>query len=297
MTKVAVLGLGLMGSAIAQNLLSRNYEVHAYNRTREKTKAVAEKGAIIHPTPRDAVTSDVDIAITLLTDHEAVRDVAIGRDGFLEGMRKGSLWIDMSTILPEASIEQAAECERRGVERLDAPVIGAPQQAAKGELVLVVGGRKDIFEKHLSLMQQLGNEVVYMGPHGTGHKTKLAFNLYLAIQSAGFSEALTLAQKIGVNAKDFVNVINRTPHRNRYTEIKGPRVCNNDFTPSFTLKMMRKDLTLVQDEATEKKISLPVASTVMALYTAAINQGLSELDYSSIALLLQRMNGVNELYV
>jgi len=293
MRKVAILGLGLMGSAIAQNLLSKNYEVHAYNRTQEKTKALAEKGAIIHPTPRDAVARDVDVAITMLTDHEAVRDVAMGRDGFLEAMKKGSLWIDMSTILPEASIEQATECERRGIERLDAPVIGAPRDAARGELVLVVGGTKDIFSKHLRFLQQLGSEVVYMGLHGTGHKTKLAFNLYLAIQSAGFSEALTLAQKIGIDAKDFVDVINKTPHKNRYTETKGPRVCRNDFTPSFTLKMMRKDLTLVQDEATAKKISLPVTSTVLALYTAAINQGLSELDYSSIALLLQRINGIN----
>jgi 3-hydroxyisobutyrate dehydrogenase-like beta-hydroxyacid dehydrogenase len=293
MTKVAILGLGLMGSAIAQNLLLKNYEVHAYNRTHEKTKALADKGAIIHPTPSDAVANDVDVAITMLTDHEAVRDVAMGHDGFLDAMKKGSVWIDMSTILPEASIVHATECERRGIERLDAPVIGGPHDAARGELVLIVGGRKDVFAKHLSLMRQLGNEVVYMGPHGTGHKTKVAFNLYLAIQSAGFSEALTLAQRIGINAKDFVDVINKTPHKNRYTETKGLRVCKNDFTPSFTLKMMRKDLTLVQDEATAKKISLPVTSAVLALYTAAINQGLSELDYSSIALLLQRINGIN----
>jgi 3-hydroxyisobutyrate dehydrogenase-like beta-hydroxyacid dehydrogenase len=293
MTRVAILGLGLMGSAIAQNLLSKNYEVHAYNRTQEKTKALAEKGAMIHPTPRDAVARDVDVAITMLTDHEAVREVAMGRGGFLDGMRKGSLWIDMSTILPEASIEQATECETRGIERLDAPVIGGPQQAVRGELVLMVGGRKEIFTKHLSFLRQFGNEVIYMGPHGTGHKTKLAFNLYLAIQSAGFSEALTLAQRIGIDAKEFVDVINKTPHRNHYTETKGPRVCRNDFTPSFTLKMMRKDLILAQDEATAKKISLPLTSTVIALYAAAINQGLSELDYSSIALLLQRINGIN----
>ena len=292
MTKVAILGLGLMGSAIAQNLLSKNYEVHAYNRTQEKAKALAEKGAIVHATPRDAVARGVDVAITMVTDHEAVRDVAMGRDGFLDGMKKGSAWIDMSTILPEASIEQATECERRGIERLDAPVIGSPQQAARGELTLVVGGRKEVFDKYLSLMREFGKEVIFMGSHGTGHKTKLAFNLYLAILSAGFSEALTLAKRLGIEAKDFVDVINKSPHRNHFTETKGPRVCRNEFPPSFTLKMMRKDLTLVQDEATAKWISLPVTSTVMALYAAAINQGLSELDYSSIALLLQRINGI-----
>lgn len=292
MTRVAVLGLGSMGSAIAQNLRSKNNDVHGYNRTQEKTRKLVGKGVTIHSTPKEAVAGDVDVVITMLTDHEAIREVALGRDGFLQSMKEGSIWIDMSTILPEASIEHATECEQRGIERLDSPVMGSPQQAGRGELVLLVGGREDVFSKHLDFLRQLGNEIIYMGPHGAGHKMKLTFNLYLAIQSVGFSEALTLAQRIGIRANDFVNVVNRTPHRNHYTETKGPRVCKNDFTPSFTLKMMRKDLILVQEEATVKRISLPVSSTVMALYNAAMNQGLSELDYSSIAVVLQKMNGV-----
>jgi 3-hydroxyisobutyrate dehydrogenase-like beta-hydroxyacid dehydrogenase len=293
MAKVAVLGLGLMGSAIAQNLRSRGNEVHGYNRTQEKTRKLAEAGVRIHSTPREAAARDVDVVITMLTDQDAVHEVALGRDGFLQSMKNGSVWIDMSTILPEASVEQATECESKGIERLDAPVMGGPQQAGRGELVLLVGGREEVFSKHLDFLRQLGNEVIYMGPHGAGHKMKLTFNLYLAIQSAGFSEALTLAQRMGIRANDFVSVINKTPHRSHYTEIKGPRVSKNDFTPSFTLKMMRKDLALVQDEATVKRISLPISSEVMALYNAAMNQGLSELDYSSIAVVLQKMNGVS----
>ena len=293
MTSVAVLGLGLMGSAIALNLLSKKHEVHVYNRTRERAKPLEEKGAMIHSTPGDAAASGVDVVITMLTDHKAVGEVALGRDGFLQRMKKDSVWIDMSTILPEASIDHATECEKRGIDRLDAPVLGGPQPASRGELVLVVGGRKDVFNKYLSFLEQLGNEVVYVGPAGAGHKMKLAFNLYLAIQSAGLSEALTLAQKIGIGAKEFVDVVNKTPHKNSYTQTKGPRICRNDFTPTFTLKMMRKDLALIQDEAIIKKISLPVTSTVLALYTAAMNQGLAELDYSSIAMTLHKINGIS----
>jgi 3-hydroxyisobutyrate dehydrogenase-like beta-hydroxyacid dehydrogenase len=292
MTRVAVLGLGLMGSAIALNLLSKNHEVHVYNRTQDRMKPLAEKGAMIHSTPGDAVAGGVDVVITMLTDHEAVRDVALGRGGFLQQMKKGSVWIDTSTILPEASIDHATECEKRGIERLDAPVIGGPQPASRGELILVVGGRKDVFSKYLSFLQQLGKEVVYIGPAGAGHKMKLAFNLYLANLSAGFCEALTFAQKIGISANAFVDVVNKTPHKNQYTETKGPRICRNDFTPSFTLKMIRKDLALIQDEVIRKKISLPVTSTVLALYTAAMNEGLSESDYSSIAVILQKINGI-----
>jgi 3-hydroxyisobutyrate dehydrogenase-like beta-hydroxyacid dehydrogenase len=291
MSKVAVLGLGLMGAAIAQNLLSRNHEVHGYNRTKEKAKPLAEKGAVIYPTPR-AATEGVDVAITMLTDHQAVRDVALGEDGFLAGMKKGSLWIDMSTILPEASIEHAAECEKRDIERLDAPVLGGPQPAAKGELVIVVGGRRDVYAKHLEFLRQMGKEVVYMGESGAGHKMKLAFNLYIANVAAAYSEAFVFAQKIGIDAKDFVDVVNKTPHKSSYTERKGPRMCNNEYSPSFTLKMIRKDLALIQTEGILNGIALPIASSVLGLYTAGMNQGLSELDYSSIALVFQRINGI-----
>ena len=293
MAKVAVLGLGLMGAAIAQNLLSRKHEVHGYNRTKEKAKPLAEKGAIIHLTPKEAA-EDVDVVLTMLTDHEAVRDVALGKDGFLPAMKKGSLWIDMSTILPEASMEHGAECEKRGIERLDAPVIGGPQPAAKGELVLVVGGRKDVYTKHLEFLRHMGKEVLYMGESGAGHKMKLAFNLYLANVAAAFSEALVFAQKIGIDAKDFVDVVNKTHHKSSYTENKGPRITKNDYSPTFTLKMMRKDLALIQTEAILNTITLPLSTSVLGLYTAGMNQGLSELDYSSIAVIFQRINGITE---
>jgi 3-hydroxyisobutyrate dehydrogenase-like beta-hydroxyacid dehydrogenase len=292
MNKVAVLGLGLMGSEIARNLLSKGYEVDGFNRTREKGKRLVEKGLIAHATPREAVETGVDIVITILSDQDAVHDVALGTDGFLDGMKRGSLWIDMSTILPESSVEHASECERRGVERLDAPVIGGPQRAAKGELLVLVGGKRDVYDKHSSFLEQLG-KLVYAGSFGAGHRMKLAFNLYLAVLATGFSEALTLAQKIGVSGRDFVDVVNMTHHKNSYTETKGPRACEKDFTPTFTLKMMRKDLALVEEEKLINGISLPVAGTVSALFTAAMNEGLSELDYSSIALMLQKMNGIN----
>ena len=281
-----------MGSGIAQNLLARNHEVHGYNRTMEKAKALGEKGARIHPTPSEAVGSGVDVVITMLTDQDAVHEVALGPHGFLPKMKKGSLWIDMSTILPEASIKHAAEAERFGVERLDAPVIGGPQLAAKGELILVVGGKDDVFEKYAGFLEELGMEVFHMGPEGTGHKMKLAFNLFLGIVATGFSEALVFAQKIGISPQDFVSVVNKTHHRSGYTENKGARVARNDFTPTFTLSMMRKDLALVQTEALISGISLPVASSVFDLFTAASNQGFAEQDYSSIVRMIQKTNGI-----
>jgi len=293
MTRVAVLGLGLMGSAIAENLLNRKHEVHVYNRTGSKAKPLEAHGAIVHSTPLEAVKSGVDIVITMVTDQIVVREIALGKDGFLEGMTKGSTWIDMSTILPEASIEHAAECNKRGIERLDAPVLGGPQLAAKGDLVIIVGGTKETYTKHLVFLRQLGKEVIHVGPQGAAHKMKLAYNLYLAILACGFSEALTFAEKLGIKGEDFVSVVNKTHHKTAYTERKGMRVVNNDFTPTFTLGMMRKDLALVQNEATTYNMSLPVTSSVLNLYTTATNQGLTDSDYSAIALAIRKINGID----
>jgi 3-hydroxyisobutyrate dehydrogenase len=123
---------------------------------------------------------------------------------------------------------------------------------------------------------------------------KLAFNLYLAVLATGFSEALTLAQKLGLSGQSFVDFVNKTHHKNSYTENKGPLVVKKDFTPTFTLEMMRKDLALVEEEKLIKRISLPVTSSVLALFTAAMNEGFSKLDYSAIAVMLERMNGIGE---
>jgi 3-hydroxyisobutyrate dehydrogenase len=292
MVKVAVLGLGMMGSGIAENLLNRGHEVHVYNRTSSKAEPLEARGAIVHKTPIDAVKAGVDIVVTMVTDQDAFREIAFESDGFLQGMSKGTAWIDMSTISPEASIEHAAECERRGIERLDAPVIGGPQLIAKGEVLVIVGGEEETYRKHSGFLHQIGREVMYMGPEGAGHKMKLAFNLYLAIMATGFSEAMTFAQKLGLTPEAFADVVNKTPHKNRYTETKGPRVIKNDFTPSFTLKMIRKDLALVQNEVTAHKMSLPTAGAVHALFTAGMNQGLSESDYSSIVLTIRKLNGI-----
>jgi len=291
MTCIAILGLGLMGTEIARNLLSKGNEVHGYNRTREKARPLVEHGLVFHLSPREAV-GNADVVITILSDQDAVSEVAFGENGFVGSMQHGGVWIDMSTILSEKSIEHAKVCDAKGIERLDAPVVGGPQRAYKGELLVMVGGRRNVFDKHAAFLGTLGNQVVYVGEAGSGHSMKLAFNLYLAVLATGFSEALTLAQKLGISGKDFVDLVNKTHHKNSYTENKGPLVVEKDFTPTFTLEMMRKDLALVEEEKLIRRISLPVASSVLALYTAAMNEGYSKLDYSSIAVMLEKMNGI-----
>ena len=285
------MGLGKMGSAFATNLLSRHNEVHIYNRSKEKLRALAEKGAIAHPSPYDLGKS-VDVVITSLTDQDVVESLVMGKDGALHGMKRDALWIEMSTIDPDASIKQAEQAKKAGINRLDAPVIGNPNMAAEGRLSLLVGGDEIVYEKYRELLSQLGSTVIYLGGSGRGHKMKLLLNLFLGAIGVAFSEAFVLSRRLGFEPGVFVDAFNKTPQKNYFSEVKGPMIAKADYSPLFTVNMLLKDLNLVENQATRQKVALPIAGLVKQLFTTSVNQGLGEMDFSSIALTLQRLNGI-----
>jgi 3-hydroxyisobutyrate dehydrogenase-like beta-hydroxyacid dehydrogenase len=283
-----------MGSAFATNLLSKRNEIHVYNRNKERLRGLVAKGAVAHPSPVELAKS-VDIVITSVTDQDVVDSLVTGENGALRGLKKGSLWIEMSTIDPDASIRQADLARKAGVDRLDAPVIGNPEMAAQGQESLLVGGDEKVFEKNREFLSQLGSTVIYLGKSGNGHKMKLILNLFLGTIGLAFSEAFVLSQKLGFEPRAFVNAFNKTPHRNYFSEVKGPLVAKGDFTPLFTVNMLLKDLTLAENQATRQKVALPAGSLVKQLFTTSVNQGQGEMDFSSIALTLQKLNGIEAL--
>jgi 3-hydroxyisobutyrate dehydrogenase-like beta-hydroxyacid dehydrogenase len=291
MARVGILGLGKMGSAFALNLLSKGNEVHVYNRSKEKLRDLVTRGAIAHPSPYELAKS-VDVLITSLTDQDVIDSVVMREDGALHGMKKGALWIEMSTIDPDASIRQAEQAEKAGIARLDAPVIGNPNMVAEGRPSLLVGGDESVFEKYRTLLSQLGSTVIYLGKPGNGHKMKLILNLFLGTIGLAFSEAFVLSQKLGFEPRAFVDAFNKTPHKNYFSDVKGPLVAKGDYTPLFTVNMLLKDLTLVENQATRQKVALPAGSLVRQLFTTSVNQGQGEMDFSSIALTMQKLNGI-----
>jgi 3-hydroxyisobutyrate dehydrogenase-like beta-hydroxyacid dehydrogenase len=294
MARVGILGLGKMGTAFATNLLTKRNEVHVYNRNKDRLRDLVAKGAVAHPSPIELAKS-VDVVITSLTDQDVVDSVVMGEKGALQGMKKGSLWIEMSTIDPDASIKQAGLAKKVGVDRLDAPVIGNPEMAAKGQESLLVGGDERVFEKNREFLNQLGSTVIYTGEPGNGHKMKLILNLFLGTIGLAFSEAFVLSQKLGFEPRAFVDAFNKTPHKNYFSDVKGPLVAKGDYTPLFTVNMLLKDLTLAENQATKQKVALPVGSLVKQLFTTSVNQGQGEMDFSSIALTLQKLNGIEAL--
>ncbi len=283
-----------MGSAFALNLLSKGNEVHVYNRSKEKLRQLVSKGAIVHPSPQELGKS-VDVVITSLTDQDVVDSIMMGNGGALYSMKKAALWIEMSTIDPDASIRQAEQAKKAGIDRLDAPVIGNPNMAARGQESLLVGGDAKVFEKNREFLNQLGSTVLYLGNSGSGHKMKLILNLFLGAIGVAFSEVLVFSQKLGFEPGAFVEAFNKTPHKNYFSEIKGPLVAKGDYAPLFTVNMLLKDLTLAENLATRQKVTLPTGSLAKQLYTTSVNQGQGEMDFSSVALTIQKLNGVNPL--
>lgn len=288
---VGVIGLGIMGSSFAYNLLSRGYNVHVYNRTEEKAKPLIKKGAIFHSTPRELALV-ADIIMTSLTDQNAIDTVAFGENGFLNGVKKGCLWIDLSTIDPLASIKHSEAAKQAGLERLDTPVVGSKDQALKGDLIVLAGGSREVFQKYEKLLNNIGKTVIYLGVDGNGHKMKLAINLYLGLFAESFSEALVFSQKLGFDAKTFVETINKTPHRNYMSEGKGPKIVEGNFEPAFSLNNLFKDLKLINEQITKTGTILPMTMVAIKEYSEAIQNGEGQKDFSVIALEIQRKNGL-----
>jgi 3-hydroxyisobutyrate dehydrogenase-like beta-hydroxyacid dehydrogenase len=210
----------------------------------------------------------------------------------LRGLKRGALWIEMSTIDPDASIRQAEQAKRAGVDRLDAPVIGNPNMVAQGQMNLLVGGDRNVFEKNREFLNHLGSSVLYLGPPGNGHKMKLILNLYLGTVGLAFSESFVLAQKLGFEPGNFVDAFNKTVHKNYVSDVKGPLIAKGDYTPLFTVNMLLKDLTLAEIQATRQKMVLPAGSLARQIFTTSANLGRGEMDFSSVAQTMQELNGI-----
>ena len=290
--KVGVIGLGLMGSGMARRLASAGHELTVYNRNRERAEAFS-KIARVTATPKD-LADICDVAITVVTDYDAARHVLLGPEGIGRSQNR-PIVIDASTIAPSQSEQLTQELQRSGVEMLGMPVMGGPAAAEKGELIPMVSGRKDIFEKARPVIEDLGQQVFFVSEKaGSANAVKLALNLNIALIAAAVSEGITLAKGCNIDPAIFVQILNSTYFRTGLSEKKGPKMVAGDFEPSFHLKNMLKDLELATATAQAKGIAVPATSTVQQMFRAANNSGFSELDYTAICAFLERINGMTK---
>lgn len=279
---VSLLGLGLMGTPMAMNLLKGGWNVTVWNRSRERADRLAKAGARVAPTPR-AAAEGADVVITIVSDPAAVEQVAWGPDGLLEGLRKGAVYIDSSTVSPVLARRLADAAAERGAEFLDAPVTGGTWGAEKGELVFITGGEAATLEHVEPVLSSMGTKIFHLGPHGAGQTVKLAMNMILALQVDALAEAMALVQATGLRREGLVEVLQSSMARSGVLEVKAPMILQDEYPPSFPLRLMHKDLGLALDLAGAVGVPLPATSAAREVYSAVKGSAQYDLDYAGVA--------------
>lgn len=293
MTKIGIIGTGLLGRAVAVRLLNTGHEVIVYNRTTTKAESLREFGAEIASSPKD-VAKACDLVITIVKDAKAVEEVAFGKDGISEGRHEGLVVAEMSTINPISSRKIAQKFLENGITMIDTPVMGGPKLAEKGEVVVMIGGDKKVYEKYKKVFDFIGNKHFYLGDNGSGHTMKLVMNIQIAILALGLSEGITLARAASLNPETFLEILNSTYFKTGMSVNKGPKMIKGNFEPTFSLKMMKKDLDTISETAKQLGISLPVSSLANRIYQDAENGGFADLDYTGILAFIDKISGLKK---
>lgn len=289
MTRIGIIGTGMLGRAVATRLLKSGYQLTVYNRTREKADQLKTLGAIVVDSPKDVAKSS-DLVITIVKDAQAVEDVSFGKNGIVDGKHDGLVIADMSTTNPVSTRDIAKKYMEKEIPMLDTPVMGGPIQAENGELVIMVGGNKTVYENHKKIFDVIGNKTFYLGANGSGHTMKLAMNLQIAMLALSLSESITLVRGASLDPEIFLEILNSTYFKTGMSVNKGPKMIKGDFKPTFTLKMMKKDLDTINQTAEKFNLDLPMTTLANKLYQDAMDNGFGDLDYTGILEFVKKMS-------
>jgi len=273
--KVAFLGLGIMGNAMARNLVKAANTVAFWNRTPKNID-----GARTSSSPADAAR-EAEVVWMCVSDTAAVERLLFAADGVASTIKPGTIVVDSSTISPAATRDFAAKLRVQGANYVDAPVTGSKIGAESAQLIFIAGGRPETLAKLEPLFSAMGKKVVHMGETGLGQSAKLAMNLQIAMIYEGFAEALTLAKCLGVQPEKLIELIQASMVRSGVIDYKAPFVLQHDWTPNFPMRLMEKDLKLVKEAAAQQKLTLPGLESVRAVYEKARAAGKSDLDYAA----------------
>src|SRR6266436_5636728 len=288
---ISYLGLGTMGSGMASNLLKAGYQLTVWNRSIEKCKPFARKGARVAGTPADAAR-DVDLVIYMLSNDQAVEDVVFGAKGILSGIKEGQIAMDMSTVLPAMSSREQEAYAKHGVDFLDAPVFGSKTESANAKLWIMAAGNKAVFEKVKPVLEHLGQTVHYFGKNGNAAAMKLVGNLIVALEMEALAEGLVLAQKAGLDLSTVMEVVKVADFRSPLLVSNGQNILKRDFSPSFALKLMLKDVGLLEKFAKRLTSPIPALRVAEKNLASAVALGFGEENASALIRALEKQAGV-----
>jgi 3-hydroxyisobutyrate dehydrogenase-like beta-hydroxyacid dehydrogenase len=289
--KISYVGLGTMGSGMVSNLLKAGYKLTVWNRSVERNKPFARKGARVADTPANAVR-DVDLVMYSLSNDQAVEEVVFGANGILSGINTGQIAMDMSTVLPATSLREQEAYSKRGADFLDAPVFGSKKEAADGKLWILAAGKRDTFEKVKPVLQHLGQTIHYFGKNGNAAAMKLVGNLIVALEMEALAEGLVLAQKAGLDLSTVMEVVKVADFRSSLLVGNGQNILRRDFSTSFALKLMLKDADLIEKFAGSLQSPIPALRVVQKNLESAVALGFGKENASAVIKALEKQAGV-----
>lgn len=289
--QVAFIGLGIMGSGMSMNLLESFGELVVWNRTKDKLSDLVQAGA--RPAESLAeVAGLADIIFLCIADTTAVQEVVLGKQGLIANLPQNSLLVDMSTISPSATLELAEKLDQNGVHMLDAPVSGGSEGARDGTLSIMVGGRKDQFERALPYLQVMGNRITHVGGIGHGQMTKMVNQMLVVGNALSMNEALIFAQAAGLNLKKTLEAVTGGAAGSWMLSNRAPQIIDGDWSPGFTIDLQQKDLRLALAEADRLGVPAALTSSASQLYRILQREGLGSLGNHALIIALERLAGV-----
>jgi len=290
--KIGIVGLGMLGNAVTLHLLDSGFEVTVFNRSKDKTtqaKEKGEKGATVVDSPRE-VAKNSDLVIIVVKDADAVKQVAFGEDGVIKGKNDKLIVADMSTIDPSESKNISEKFLEYDIHKLDIPVMGGPNVAISGDLVMMGSGNKASFDECKRVFEKIANKVFYLGEKGVAHSIKLAMNLQITMLALALSEGITLVKKSDVDPKIFLKILNSTYFKTGMSENKAFKMIDGKYDPTFTLENLKKDITTMTSAAKSLGVELPMIQKAEEVYGNAVKEGLGGIDYTGIIEYIKKIN-------
>ena len=292
--QIGFIGLGTMGAGIVPRLLAAGHAVTGWNRTRSKAEPLLKAGMTWADSPR-AVAVKSEVVFSILTDAAAVRSVALGENGVVAGLRPGGIFVDMSTIAPDASRAIAAEVARAGFTMLDAPISGSPVTLAQGKASIMVGGDRDAFERVKPALLAIGQRAIHIGANGLAAQMKLAINLVLIVEVIAFGEGVALAEKGGVSREIAVDAMLNSVVASPVLGYRGPFILEGRMpeVPLADVNLQQKDMTLVLELARKISIPVPLAAAANEMMNACRGMGLDHHDFVIAHEAYRRLGGIS----
>ena len=289
MVKIGLVGTGMLGEAVGLHLLESEHSLTAYNRTKSKTASLEKNGATIADTPKNVAESS-ELVITCVKDADAVGQILFGQNGIVAGKHEGLTVVEMSTINPNDAIQNSKRLGEEGINSLEIPVMGGPNVAIHGQLVLMASGDKDVFEAYKKVFDVIANKIFFLGKSGSAHSIKLAMNLQISLLALALAEGITLTKKAGFDPEKFLEILNSTYFKTGMSENKAYKMIRDEFKPTFTLKNLKKDLGIITEAAKDFGAVLPMAERANEIYRNAVDAGFGEIDYTGILAYIKKLS-------